>query len=726
MAKIPFYRQKSSNECGPTCIQMISAYYGKHYNIDTILKYAELTKGGISVKDVVNIGESIGFYTHSFSANIDEARRIPVPSILYLQHGHFVILEDIKLKADIYYYHLLDPDYGRVKLTEPEFTDKWMNNGRGFGVVLAPKDDFFKINPKTNFKTNNKEMYADIKSVVKKYKSNFILIAFFTLLILIANWAMPLILKKTIDDGIINKDIGFVWLMLFTQFLFFLGFIISNIITNYLSAKVSFKINVNYIKRYLNKLINLPLSFFDTTFKSDLIQRLSDLNRINDFITEHIIDILFSIVNLIVFSTILIVYNLNIFLLFLAFSIVSIIYTFLFLKKRRHLDYSFFTLDSERRNSIYELIMGMHEVKINDAQESRIKSWNRVEEKLNKLKMKKIWLDNYLSNGYSIISRLRDIVLTAFSAFYVIQDEMTIGTMMMISYVLGQLSGPINDIITFSKIFQDLKLSYERLFKIYKKNDENKDKNIVFEKKLEKGIIFKNVYFKYPGISNPYILENININIPVGKTTAIVGPSGGGKTTILKLILGFYEPTKGHILIDDNILTEINLNSWREQCGVVMQNGYIFSGSIGENIALKDQSPNIEQLIYSSKLANLTDFINMLPMKYNTKIGESGIDLSGGEKQRICIARAIYKNPNIILFDEATSSLDANNEKEIVNNIYAYFKNRTAVIIAHRLSTVKNADNIIFLDERNVIEQGKHEDLISAKGAYYQLVKNQL
>lgn len=726
MRKIPFFRQRSSNICGPTCIQMLCAYYGKLYNIDTIIQHCELTKAGVSIRDIVNMGESLGCYASSFSVNPAEARRIPLQAILYLKEGHFVILEKIKYKRGHYFYKIIDPDYGRVELSEKAFIEKWMDNNRGFGVLLVPKDDFLTINPEINLRNRNKEIFTDIKSVASIHKKKFIWVILLTFIVLGTNWAMPILLQKTIDDGIMAKDINFVWLMLLAQFVFFIGFMLSNTITNLLSAKINFKINIDFVQKYFNKVVRLPINFFDTTFRSDLIQRLSDLGRINGFITDNIVDIVFSFANLIVFSVILMIYNSKIFLLFILFSTLSIVYSLLFLKKRKSLDYSFFSIDSQRRNSVYELIMGMSEIKINNAYHSRIKAWNIIESKLNKLKLKILYWSFYSSEGVSIIGRLRDIVLTALSAYYVIQDQMTMGTMMMISFVLGQLSAPISDMMSYTKIIQDIKLSYERVFDIYSKKDEDDEKMIHLNHQISDGIQFENVYFKYPGTSNPYILKDVSIDIPAGKTTAIVGPSGGGKTTMLKLILGFYQPLQGAIRIDRYNLNDIRRESWREQCGIVMQDGYIFSASIAENIALHEEKPDIKRLIYAAKIANLYDFIENLPMKFNTKIGEIGLNLSGGEKQRLWIARAVYKNPAIVLFDEATSLLDANNEKTIIGNLTAFLSKRTVVIIAHRLSTVKNADNIIFLDKGTIVEQGTHDDLIKLRGAYYNLVKNQL
>lgn len=712
--------------CGPTCIQMLSAYYGKLYNIDTILESCELTKSGVSIGDVVKAGERLGFRAVSFSVNPKEARRIPIQAIVYLKEGHFVIIEQIKHKRDKCIYKIIDPDYGRVELLENEFVDRWMEHDRGFGVLMVPKDDFLDINPENNLRNKNKEIVAEIKSVVREHKRKFVWIVLLTIVVLITNWAMPIILQRTIDDGIMKSDINFVWLMLLAQFLFFIGFMLSDIFSSLISTKLGFRINIDFIEKYFNKIVRLPIKYFDTTFRSDLIQRLSDLGRINGFITDSIIDMAFSAINLIVFSAILIVYNYKIFLIFALLSVISILYSVSFLKRRKSIDYSYFSIDSQRRNSVYELIMGMVEVKINNAYDSRIKSWNEIETKLNSLKLKKLYLDFYSSHGSTIIGRFRDIILTALSAYYVIQGEMSLGTMMMISFVLGQLSGPISDVMSYTQVVQDIKLSYDRLFDIHGKDNEDDNKTTCLNCAMRQGIKFQNVSFKYPGSTNPYILKNVNIDIPVGKITAIVGPSGGGKTTMLRLLMGFYMPSKGIIMIDGDNLNDINTESWREQCGVVMQNGYIFSASIAENIALSDEFPDVNRLIYAAKMANLYDFIESLPMRFNTKIGEIGVDLSGGEKQRLYIARAIYRDPSVVLLDEATSSLDANNEREIIDHLSEFSKNRTVIIIAHRLSTVKHADNIVFMDHGEVVEQGKHEQLINLKGAYYNLVRNQL
>ncbi len=726
MRRIPFIKQKSGNLCGPTCVQMLAAFYGKKYNIETLLAYCELTKTGVSVRDIVNMGKHIGFFASSFTVTLQEARRMPLQAIIYLKEGHFVILEKIKQIKGNYYYTVVDPDFGRVLLPEDELVARWMEQGKGFGVMLAPEDNFLEVNPETSLNQNRKEIIADIKSILKTHQRKFTIVLMLSFVVLITNWAMPIILQKTIDDGILQKDINMVWTMLLAQFAFFIGYIASNIVSSIITTKVSFTINIDFVKKYFNKIVRLPIQYFDTTFRSDLIQRFSDLWRINGFVTDDIINIFFSLLNLIVFSTLLVVYNHIIFFLFFLFSLISTLYSVAFLRRRKNIDYSLFAVDSQRRNAVYELVMGMPDIKTNNAYHTRIKAWNVIEAKVNQLKLSKLFVELYASNGLTILSRLRDIILTALSAYYVIQGEMTLGTMMMISYVLGQLSAPISAIMGFIASAQEVELSYDRVLDVHKKQDEDDGKSIQLTTPIVQDIELVNVRFKYPGSSNKYILNNVNMTIPLGKTTAVVGPSGGGKSTLLKLILGFYPSSEGKILINGNDISDISLESWREHCGVVMQNGHIFSASIAENIALNHDTIDWEWMELACKIANLYDFISQLPMQFHTKIGEIGLDLSGGEKQRLFIARAVYRNPEILLFDEATSSLDAQNETEIMSNLTQFSKNKTVVIVAHRLSTIQHADNILFIDKGEIIEQGTHAHLMNRKGAYYQLVKNQI
>lgn len=725
--RVPLYRQLESGECGPACIRMISAYYGKVYSMKTLKSLCHKTRAGISIHDLIACLESIGLEAICVNVSLTEVNRMPLPSILYLKHGHFVVLEKVRTRKSGTLYTLLDPAYGRVCLSDVKLEEKWLIAGKGIGVVMSPRTDFLKISPESDNEKVRRGMSCVIYRIIHKYRKNFLGVLLLTFIVLGTSWGMPLLLGKTIDEGIMQKDIHAVWILLFGQFAFFIGYMVSGNIADLVSAKTSIRINVDFISHYLNKVIRLPMSFFDSTFRSDLIQRLSDQERLNSFVTDSVVGMLFVTLNILVFSAILLILNTQVFLLFLLFSVLSVVYNLFFLRKRKYLDYSLFTAESERRNVIYEMVMGMPEIKINNAQQARIAEWNKKETKINKLRLESIYLNYYMSNGSNFIDRLKNIVLTGLCAFFVIQDQITIGEMMTISYVLGQLSGPVAELVKFSQIVQDASLSNKRLVDIYEKPDENNHRLVHFgDRCFAYGIRLDNVSFRYEGNSSKYVLRNINLEVPLGKTIAIVGASGSGKTTLVKLMLGFYSPSEGYVYIDGEDIRNVDLDSWRERCGVVMQDGFIFSGSVASNIALSDENPSLEQLKYAAGIAMIDNRIETLPMGYNTQIGDAGLDLSGGEKQRIHIARAVYRNPNFLFLDEATSSLDAQNEHKIIGNLEQFCHGKTVVIVAHRLSTVKNADCIIMLEKGEIVEQGTHEELMFKRGRYYQLVENQI
>lgn len=725
--RIKVTRQLDANDCGPACLHMIANYYGHECSLEEIKASCEMTRIGISMRDIKNCAKLIGLETFVVKLTMDELKRMPCPGVLYFKRGHFVVLEEVEVKEAGTVFHIVDPECGRMEMNEDGMLDNLFSGNLGVAALFAPAEDFDGVIRLEKPVEKQGRLRKALNGIFRPFKKKFILIAVLSVVTTTANWAMPLLLKTTIDDGIIDKNIGVVWLMLATQLLFFIGFMIANTLSSFISTKTGLNLSINFISNYFDKVIRLPIAFFDSGLRTGLIRKLGDLSRIQSFISENILSTSFAVLNVVVFSIILMYYSPYIFGIFLLFSALSFGYNRYFVRKRKFLDYGSFSVESERSNLLHEMVTGMHEIKLNNAQKARLGQWNNIESKANNLRIRQLYLDNYISNGSALFGRLRDITLTGLCAFMVINDSMSMGVMMMVSFLLGQLASPINTIIEFTKNYQDVKLSYNRLEQVYEHPEESENATLYETDGICQGNIeFENVSFKYKGASNPDVLKGVSLSIPKGKITAIVGKSGGGKTTILKLLLGFYQPKTGQITINGLNMNRINLDSWRDKCGVVMQDGKIFSGTVAENIAFSDERPDEARLCYACEVACIMDKIKRLPMGFNTRIGETGIDLSGGEKQRILIARAVYKNPEFIFFDEATSSLDATTERTIINNLFEFYKGRTVIIIAHRLSTVKNADNIIFINDGAIEEQGTHESLLKLKGNYHRLVGNQL
>ena len=720
----PFFAQLEANDCGPACIQMIAAYYKKRIPLEQIKDICGISRLGITTLDMIECLKQIGFRTAVVSISLNELQQMPLPAILHWRKEHFVVIH----KIENHKYHIADPTYGRIKLSEEQFIQSWMGNRQvGIAIPMSPTKDLEAFVVKGNaYKKNTNKKILNLFYTIYKRNSKSVTIASLLLLIsIILNWAMPIILQKIIDNGVMLQNMGVVWKLMLLQLCFFCGYTISDSFSSILLTKINFNESVKYLSEYLYKLVKLPISFFDTRLNTDLIQRMEDQERVQTFLTYHFLDLFFAFINLLVFSTILIYFSASIFCIFLILSVLSILWTLLFLHKRKKLDYNRFYIASQNRNNIYEMIFGMPEIKINNAHNVRISKWSNLQKKMNGISLKGLYLNFYQLIGSSFINRLRDIFITGLCAYFVIYENMTLGVMMTISYVLGQLSAPITQLIQFTQTFQDAVNSLDRLNEIQQKKEENNDTKISIST-LQSGFSIEHISFKYMKHSPTYIINDVSLHIPKGKITAIVGTSGSGKTTLIKLLLSFYTPQEGEIKVDNLPLTQVDTDSLRSICGVVMQNGYIFSGTIAENIALYEDRPNMERLEYAVRTACLDDFIKELPMVYETPIGNSGIDLSGGQKQRLLIARAVYKDPDIIIFDEATSSLDANNEMQILNNLTSFFKQRTVIVVAHRLSTVKNADNIIVMEDGKIVEQGTHQFLSAQKGKYYNLVKNQL
>lgn len=721
--RVPVYHQLECNDCGLTCIQMLAHYYGRKYSLQSLKSFCELSRIGCTINDISTICDNIGLSSVAVSISLKDVFRMPLPSILYFNSGHFVILEKVDKRNN---FHIIDPDGGRIRLTQDEILEKAFINERIICILVEPNDCFKSINPHLDKKKGSplKKLTLEILCMHKK---NFSITSILMLLAMSITWIMPLLFQRMIDEGITQNNTHLIWVLLIAQLLFNLGFVITNSISKLVLLKTGFSFGTNLIAKYLKKIVDLPISYFETRFSSDLIQRIGDQERVNNFIVDLLGGVILTFINLIVFSSILIYFNPIVFLVFTFGTLLSLAYTLLFSNKRKQIDYSLFAYESSRRNSIYDTIMGMQDIKINNNQAVRINDWSSFQEKINKYQLKSFYIETFFSEGIGFIDNIMDLAVTGICAFLVVNNQMTIGTMMTISFLLGQITSPVNQLLKFSKQLQHAKLSNDRVQEVSTHIKENNEqKSSISTESLNGDISFNHVDFNYPGVKRHTVLNNINLHIKKQQVTAIVGVSGSGKTTLLKLLMGFYSPSKGKILIGNDDISLINCYEWRQHCGVVMQNGYIFSGTIKENITLDEKNINIQLFEQAIKLACLDEFIDTMPMRENTKIGETGLPISGGQKQRILIARAIYKNPDYLFFDEATNSLDATNEKVIMNNLEHFYKGRTVIIVAHRLSTVKNADTIVVLDKGKIVEQGTHSELTERKGEYYKLVKNQL
>ena len=724
-----FIPQFDQMDCGPACLCMISNNYGKDYPLKYIRDISYITNDGVSLLGLNDAAEQIGFETFPTKLSIEELKKnLTQPTILHWKQGHFVILHKIK-KRKKPIYNIIDPGYGFISINEEEFKKSWCKEeGVGVALFLSPTEKFHELSPP---KQKNKSIFFEIFKYLKPYKKEVVQLFLGLLIGSLITLIFPFLTQKVIDEGIENKKLDIVFLLLLAQVFLFIGSTVIEIIRNWITLYIGTRINISILSDFLHKILRLPIKFFDTKVIGDFQQRIQDHERIEQFLTSQSLITLFSFINFSIFFLVLLHYDTEIVISYSILTFLSILWSIMFLKKRKILDYYLFQKKGENQESIYELINGIQEIKLNDFEDYKKEEWKSIQLKLFKINLRVLKLDQYQLTGFRVINQLKNIFVTYIAAREVIHENITLGGLLAISYIIGQMNSPINQIINFFRSLQDAKLSFERLMEVEDHEDEEQKNQIKFLKKSKldistEGIKIDKLNYQYEGPKSPYVLRNINLFIPKGKVTAIVGASGSGKTTLMKLLLKFYEPTIGSILINQDNLSHISPKSWRNNCGAVMQDGYIFSDSIKQNIITGDKNIDIEKLNHAIKTANIESFINSLPLKLNTKIGASGNGISGGERQRILIARAIYKNPEFVFFDEATSALDAENESVIHNNLQTFFNNKTAVIIAHRLSTVKNADQIIVLNKGEVVEQGIHSDLINKKGNYYRLIKNQL
>jgi ATP-binding cassette subfamily B protein len=731
--KFPIIEQPDSKDCGPSCLSMISLFYGRYYEIETFRTDMSIGYTGVSLLGISKAAEKIGFRTIGGRFTFDKlAEKALFPCIVHWNQDHFVVVYKIKKKRNgDCTIHVADPGKGLLKYNIEEFLNHWIStrtNGteKGVALLLEPTAQFYEQEGEEKNRSKNKIKF--LSKYFMQYKSFFWQLILGLLVSCLLQMIFPFLTQTIVDAGIANQNIGFVWLILMAQLMLLLGRTSIDFIRRKILLHISTRINISLISDFFIKLMKLPMSFFDTKLLGDLLQRIEDHSRIERFLTAQTLNLLFSLFSFIVFGIVLLIYNIKIFVVFIVGSIIYGIWILFFLKKRRLLDYKYFEHQAHNRTKIYQLINGMQEIKLQGCEQYKRWEWEDTQADLFDVNLQTLSLQQTQEAGSIAINEIKNILITVFAATAVIQGNLTLGMMLSVQYIIGQLNSPVEQIMNFIYQWQDVSISLERMNEIHeRKNEENENKTILsLSGTTDKTIHIQNLMFQYEGHFSKKILNNINMEIPEGKVTAIVGASGSGKTTLVKLLLGHYSPIEGEITIGGQTLEKFNLTWWRSQCGAVMQDGYIFSESIARNIAVSDEKIDTDRLRHAAEVANIDSFITQLPLSYNTKVGQEGQGISQGQRQRLLIARAVYKNPQFLFFDEATNALDANNEKIIIENLVKFYEGKTVIIVAHRLSTVKNADQIIVLDNGKVVEKGNHETLTRLKGKYYELVKNQL
>ena len=722
-------------DCGPSCLAMIAKHYGLQPSIEKIRRSCALNKEGVSLLGISKAAESIGFKTIGGRLTFNTlAEEVTHPCIIHWNQNHFVVVYKVKKRTKgRYVVYVADPGKGLVTYTKEEFCEHWISTKtndeeKGIALLLEPTDLFYT--QKETERIPSQRRLKFLWSYLKKYKRFFTQLILGLLIGSLLQLVFPFLTQAIVDTGIGGKDLGFVWLVLLAQMMLLFSRTAIDFIRSKILLHISTRINISLISDFFIKLMKLPMKFFDTKLMGDLLQRIEDHRRVEQFLTSSSLSLLFSFFTFLVFCIVLASYNLYIFGVFLLGTALYASWIIIFLKKRRLLDYKYFEQAGKNRNVTYQLIGGMQEIKLQGCEQRKRWEWEDVQADLFKVNLQSLNLQQVQQAGSITINEVKNILITVLAATAVIQGNMTLGMMLAVQYIIGQLNSPVEQLIQFIYSWQDVSISLDRMNEIHTEtNEENTERtrNNYTEKSIDgHSLAIKDLSFKYDIYSPKDILSNINLSIPNGKVTAIVGASGSGKTTLIKLLLGFYEPLSGSIQIGNAHLSECDLGWWRSQCGAVMQEGYLFSDTIARNIAISDDEPDIERIRHAARVANIADYIEALPLAYNTMIGQDGQGISQGQRQRILIARVVYKNPMFVFLDEATNALDANNERSITENLSEFYQGKTVVVVAHRLSTVRNADQIVVLDEGKIVEIGTHEELTTIRGQYFDLVKNQL
>lgn len=726
----PFYHQHDAMDCGPACLRMVAAHHGRHFNLQTLSRESHLDREGVSLAGISKAAETIGFRTMPVKipfASEEEQPGLtgaPLPCIAHWNQQHFVVVFKIS-KSEV---HIADPAEGIRKLSHRQFLKSWSDDeGEGLALLLEPTPAFYDQDDEAPSQKGFSFLFQYLRPhrrLLSQLILGMVLGSIFQLI-------FPFLTQSVVDVGIQNQDLSFVWLVLIGQLMLFVSQAVVQFIQNWILLHVGTRVNVALIADYLSRLMKMPLSYFDTKMTGDLLQRIGDHHRIESFLTSTTLSTVFSVFNLLIFSLVLLIYHWVIFLVFALGAALYIAWIFLFLKKREQVDYRRFQHLSDNQNTLIELIQGMPEIKLQNSEEKHRRGWTEIQAKLFRTNIRSLSITQYQDAGALFVTNLKDIIITFIAARAVINGQMTLGMLLAVQYIVGMMNVPLQQFIHFIRAAQDARISLERIStgsETESLPQENKGAPVPKVINEENAIEISGLSFRYNLLAD-WALRDVNLEIPKGKITAIVGGSGSGKTTLIKLLLGFYEASEGSIKVGRSQLKNLDQAAWRARCGAVLQDGFIFSDTIANNIAESETAENqvdMQKLDRALDLAHIRDFVENLPLGHHTRIGATGNGISAGQRQRLLIARAVYKNPDFIFFDEATNALDAHTEKIILENLQKFFAGKTVIVVAHRLSTVKNADNIVVLENGSIIEAGAHAELIDLRGAYYRLVREQL
>lgn len=722
--KLRYTRQFDQMDCGPACIRMVASAFGKEYPLSYLRTLAHLTREGVSVAGIRDALREIGMESGTFELTLEQLRtRCPLPAILHWEQNHFVVLYDVKRSRwrGRWKYYVANPAYGKHAFSEESFAHFWLNGERGVAVAVDPTQAFYDKKPV-------KEKHSFVRFARKyvwPFRWEMSQSAFGMLFGILLSLVTPFLTQAMVDDGIGLRDMGLIVSIMMAQIFIFVGTFSMGLISSWVSLYMTTRINIHILSDYLTKLLHLPMTFFETKSVGDYQQRLGDHGRLQSFVTYSTLQTFFSLVSAPFYLAIIGWYSPVILVAYLFLTGLSTAWMTYFFRRRKALDYEQFKISAENQNKQYELMSGITDIKLNAYEDYKLDEWRELQERQYRMSQKTLKLGQIQSTGFTVIGQLRNIFITCWIAAEVVDGNLTLGMMMSISTIIGQVNGPLSQLIGFLQQFQDAKISLERSEEVHLCKDEDSRLQTAVPAAAPLDIEVRHLTFSYTGRIGQPALEDVSFTIPAGRMTAIVGESGSGKTTLMKLLLKFYAPTGGDILLGGRPLADYTAKSMRQASGIVMQDNFIFSDTVRRNILLGEPEDNA-RLARAVEMACLTDYVEKQPLGLETKVGSEGISVSGGEKQRMMIARAIYKDPQYLMLDEATSSLDAENERRITETLDRHFRGRTRIVIAHRLSTVKNADQIVVLRKGRVVECGTHAELVAQRGYYYELIQNQL